>query len=176
MLRIGARLALFGWRLETCVPMQACVPRFLPAQRSSTRRQGSSSLPGASRLLNAQCRAYRAPVAAWVAVHQGTPGSCTSKPSPLTSSLHPGRLAGVLRSDFGPKPVCCTSGDASRNGRTGKLGQKFEISTSSTVGNRDRKRHSCSAKAGPSPYYSGAGCARYSGATPTGDGNARPVG
>ena len=75
MLRIGARLALFGWRLETCVPMQACVPRFLPAQRSSTRRQGSSSLPGASRLLNAQFRANRASVTAKVAVHRGNPGS-----------------------------------------------------------------------------------------------------
>ena len=74
MLRISVRLGLSGWRLETCVPMQACVPRFLPTQRSSTSRQCASRLPGVSTLPTARVNGYRAYVAAKVAVHRGNPG------------------------------------------------------------------------------------------------------
>ena len=74
MLRISVRLGLSGWRLETCVPSQACVPRFLPTQRSSTSRQGSSSPPGVSSLQNARFGGYCAVVTATVAVHRGNPG------------------------------------------------------------------------------------------------------
>jgi hypothetical protein len=63
-----------GWRLETCVLTKASVPRFLPAQRSSTSQQGSRCLPGVAPLLNVQFGAYRASEAAKVAVHQGNPG------------------------------------------------------------------------------------------------------
>ncbi len=55
--------------------MQACVPRFLPTQRSSTTQQGASSLRGVSPLPKAQFRANRASVTAKVAVHRGNPGS-----------------------------------------------------------------------------------------------------
>jgi hypothetical protein len=74
MLRINVRLGLSGWRLETCVPMQARVPRFLPAQRSSTSRQCATRLPGVSPLANARVSGYRASVMAKVAVHRENPG------------------------------------------------------------------------------------------------------
>ena len=61
--------------------MPACVPRFLPTQRSSTSRRGSRSLPGVSPLPNARFGGYCAFVTARVAVHRGNPGS-TLAPQP----------------------------------------------------------------------------------------------
>jgi len=75
MLTFGVRRGRTGWRLETCVPRQACAPRFLPTQRSTINRQGASNLPGVSPLLNARFGAYRASAAAKVAVHKGNPGN-----------------------------------------------------------------------------------------------------
>lgn len=74
--------------------MQACVPRFLPTQRSSTSRQCASRLPGVSPLPNARVSGYRASVTDQVAVHRGKPGYC-KRDLPCAS----GQIGNILRVD-----------------------------------------------------------------------------